>query len=348
MYILSACDNSSMLNTILFIKNIIDIIFVVVPIVLVLFFSIDLAKNVFSKNDQDNQRNLQLGIRRIIYSLVLLFVPLLVKTFMGMISDYSKVASCYDIATEAKVKELYDKEEAEYKKQKEENDKKKKENASSVAKEKKQQEKAAKGAKKKAIKEQSKKKESGTSTIDGNFPDKYIQASGIAEAAGGGKNCSDGHKTNCTLGDQSGKEVAVNNWRGGWSYVLRADNPQMANKAAACMEAAAKNKNIGYGQQGFSKWSMLWDYLKKRKDWDVSTVNDKVSVSCCPLVAVCLKYAGFNPTKSLSCWPPASNMKNAVKKAGNFKQVYPGTSLNKSNIRRGDVLVGPHHMAMAV
>ena len=103
MFILKACDSSSMLNTILLIKTIIGIVFVVTPILLVLFLTIDIAKNVFSGDDAESQKNVRLGVKRIIYSLVLLFVPLLVKGFMGMLDGYSKVASCYNIATEAKV-----------------------------------------------------------------------------------------------------------------------------------------------------------------------------------------------------------------------------------------------------
>ncbi len=119
MMILTVCDNSSMLNAILFIKNIIHIIFIAVPIVLTLFFTIDLAKNVFAKDDNDTQANLKRGIKRIIYSVVLIFVPLIVDTFMGMISNYSKVAKCYDIATEQKVIDLYEEEERNAQKERE-------------------------------------------------------------------------------------------------------------------------------------------------------------------------------------------------------------------------------------
>ena len=108
------CDNSSFMAAMLFVKRIINIVFIVVPIILTLLFTIDLAKNVFSKDDQENQKNLKLGIKRIVYSLILLFVPLLVKTFMGMISGYSKVASCYDMATEEHVVELLAQEENRY------------------------------------------------------------------------------------------------------------------------------------------------------------------------------------------------------------------------------------------
>ncbi len=346
MLILAMCDNSSVLNTILFIKTTINIIFVIVPLILALFLTIDIAKNVFAKDDKDNQKNIKMAIKRIIYSLAIMFIPLLVNTFMSMISDYSKVAKCYDIATEAKVKELQEQEEADYNAKKAEQDKEKEKNAKDVSKENKKAEKESKAAEKKA--RTSSKKESSNTKIDGNFPNKYIQAKQIAEAAGGGKNCSDGHKTNCPLGDQTGNEVKTSKWRGGWTYVLRANNPAQANKAAACMEAAVKNNNIGYGQQGFSKWHGLWDYLKARGDWDVSTVNKKVSVSCCPLVAVCLKYAGYHPSNSLNCVPVPDKMKAAVYKAGSFSQVHPGKSLNLTNIKRGDILISSHHMAMAV
>ena len=59
--------------------------FIIVPIILVLFFSIDIEKNVLSKDNQENQKNLKLGIKRIIYSVVLMFIPLLIKSFMSMI-----------------------------------------------------------------------------------------------------------------------------------------------------------------------------------------------------------------------------------------------------------------------
>ena len=111
------------------------------------------------------------------------------------------------------------------------------------------------------------------------------------------------------------------------------------------MEAAVKNDNIGYGQQGFSHWYNLWELLKARKDWDPSTVTKKTSVSCCPLVAVCLKYAGYHPSKSLNCQSPASRMKNGVNNAGKFSVI---NSRNLTNIRRGDILINTHHMAMAV
>ncbi len=156
MYILAVCDNSSLLNAILFVKNIINIIFVVVPIILALLFTIDLAKNVFSKDDNDNQKNLRLGIKRIIYSLILLLVPTIIEVFMNMIDDYSKVADCYTIATEEKVKELHEKEEEKYQEMRDEKDKEHALTAEEVAAEQALAQKEAKAAAKRAVKEMEK------------------------------------------------------------------------------------------------------------------------------------------------------------------------------------------------
>ncbi len=162
MFILATCDNSSLLNTILFIKNMINIIFIVTPIILVLLLSIDLAKNVFSKDDNDNQKNLRLGIKRIIYSLILFFVPTIIEAFMNMIDDYSKVADCYTIATEEKVQELYEKEEKEYVERRDEDLQKREEQRQQVEKEQEEAAKRAKEAEEKAKEDQKKKQEDET------------------------------------------------------------------------------------------------------------------------------------------------------------------------------------------
>ena len=345
MNILLACDNSSILNTILFIKRLIDIIFIVAPIILSLLLTLDIAKNVMNKDDSENKKNINIAVKRIIYCIALFFVPLIIDSVMSYLDSYNvNFAKCYDKATEENVQKYYDEETKRDEERQAEIDKSRADNAKKVSEETIKEEEDSKKAASSAS-----KKKSQSSSSNANVPNQYVQAKKIAEAAGGGSSCSDGHMRNCKLGDQTGKEVRFSKWRGGWSYVLRANDPKKANLAAKCMEDAVNNNNIGYGQQGFSQWSMLWNYLSKRGDWDVSTVNKKVSVSCCPLVAVCLKYAGFNPSKALNCQPgQQKNMKAEVYKSGSFSQVYPGKSLNLSNIRRGDVLIHYHHMAMAV
>ena len=104
MFILLACDNSSVLNTILFIKHLIDIIFIVAPIVLVLLLTIDIAKNVISKDDSENKRNVNIAIKRVVYCLALFFVPLIIDGVMSYLDNYNvNFATCYEKATDENI-----------------------------------------------------------------------------------------------------------------------------------------------------------------------------------------------------------------------------------------------------
>lgn len=147
MNILLACDNSSILNTILFIKRLIDIIFIVAPIVLVLLLTIDIAKNVLSKDDNENKKNITIAIKRLVYCIVLFFVPLIIDSIMSYLDGYNvNFAKCYEKATEENVQKLYNSETEKFNKKQEEVEKKREENASKVKNETTKEEAAAKKA----------------------------------------------------------------------------------------------------------------------------------------------------------------------------------------------------------
>ena len=141
MFILAVCNNSTILSTLLFIKRIIDIIFIVAPILLILFVTIDFAKNVFAKDDQENQKNLHLAIRRIILCVAMLFVPLLVKSSMSFLDGYTKIASCYNNINDIYITKLQEKEEAKYQQSRKEQEASNFANAQTIAQE--QQERTA-------------------------------------------------------------------------------------------------------------------------------------------------------------------------------------------------------------
>ena len=90
-------------------------------------------------------------------------------------------------------------------------------------------------------------------------------------------------------GDQSGKEVATQNWyrhSKGW-VLLRCTVPGMAGHIAAAMEAACANDNIGYDQgQNQSLWNQVRD-----RGCDPAKADAPTETDCARLVRVCVQYA---------------------------------------------------------
>ncbi len=342
MFILDVCDNISIVSIIYFISTIIGILCVVTSVLLLLVLTIDFVRAVMESDSEKMDKVKKTAVKRIVYAVIVFLVPAIVNGTMSLLGDSTSFTACYDLATSGNVERLAEikRIDDELKTVKYESDKKE------LIKKREDLYKQINENRRKDLISVSGGGSSGGAS--GYFPNQYIQAKGYADAAGA-SDCSGGGYTNCTLGDQSGKEVLTHKWTSGigsWDVILRSNDPVKANKAASCMEAAAANDNIGYGQKGSSPYYMLWDYLEERGNWDVSTVNKKISVSCCPLVAVCMKYAGFNPTRELDCQPNKTGKKAAVQDAGSFTEI---DSRNLSEIRRGDVLIKHYnHMAMAI
>lgn len=100
-----ACDNVNVLKVYYYVKELLNIVFFVVPFVLILMVTIDLAKNVISKDEDTMKANTSLGIKRIIYAVVIFLIPFVVKTAISNFVD-SKVGygKCLNV-TLATIKE---------------------------------------------------------------------------------------------------------------------------------------------------------------------------------------------------------------------------------------------------
>lgn len=98
MFILNVCEDVSILTTILFIKKILKVIVIAVPALLVLLLSIDFAKAVISKDDDNMAAAQKLAIKRIIYAILVFFVPTIVNALFNMLGDNLQVFSCYNNA----------------------------------------------------------------------------------------------------------------------------------------------------------------------------------------------------------------------------------------------------------
>ena len=120
------CTDPSVLKVIYFLKIIVIIIKIAVPIILVVLAMIDLFKAVIASDDKEKQKAVKLLIKRVIYSLLIFFVPTIVNTLMitiGNIGESENFTDCLENATIENINKY----QAEEEKKKQEEEKKKQE-----------------------------------------------------------------------------------------------------------------------------------------------------------------------------------------------------------------------------
>ena len=96
------CTDPSVLKVIYFLKIIVIIIKIAVPIILVVLAMIDLFKAVIASDDKEKKKAVKLLIKRVIYSLLIFFVPTIVNTLMitiGNIGESENFTDCLENAT---------------------------------------------------------------------------------------------------------------------------------------------------------------------------------------------------------------------------------------------------------
>lgn len=135
-------------------------------------------------------------------------------------------------------------------------------------------------------------------------------------------------------GNQTGKELRKQAWYAhskGWR-VFRAKDSGVAEKIAACMEAAVANKHIGYDQY---ERNTLYNEAAKF-GFDVSKVTKDVETDCSALVRVCCAYAGITGLPSDF---RTTNEPTNLLKTGAFTEL-TGDKYTKQSayLRRGDIL----------
>ena len=96
------CTDPSVLKVIYFLKIIVIIIKIAVPIILVVLAMIDLFKAVIASDDKEKKKAVKLLIKRVIYSLLIFFVPTIVNTLMitiGNMGESENFTDCLENAT---------------------------------------------------------------------------------------------------------------------------------------------------------------------------------------------------------------------------------------------------------
>ncbi len=118
---MDACTNPDILRIIYFIKILVEIIMIIVPIGLIIMGLIDFSKSVVTNDENARKKNLNIFIKRIIFAVLLFAMPWIVRTFMHFLSVSgfdSDFVTCYENANSEKIKELDEISKAEEEKEK--------------------------------------------------------------------------------------------------------------------------------------------------------------------------------------------------------------------------------------
>jgi murein DD-endopeptidase MepM/ murein hydrolase activator NlpD len=110
---MEACTNPDVLKVIFFAKELLDIVFLIVPMGLLLMLGIDFFKNVSAGKEEDMKKNLNIAIKRIIFCVCIFFVPTIVSLLTKIVSDALEDTSinyalCLTNANSDKINELID------------------------------------------------------------------------------------------------------------------------------------------------------------------------------------------------------------------------------------------------
>ena len=88
MYFFNICENPDILRVIYFGSKLLDLVFFIIPFLLIVMITIDLVKIVIGANDEKNIRtNRKTIINRLIYAMLLFFVPTIVSVVMNLLGD---------------------------------------------------------------------------------------------------------------------------------------------------------------------------------------------------------------------------------------------------------------------
>lgn len=110
--IVDACTNPDILKVIYFVKLIINIVKIVVPIGLVIIGMIDFSKSVATSNEEVQKKNVSLFVKRIICAVLVFAVPWIVETLivsLGNLTEGVNFTDCLENANEDKIKALEEK-----------------------------------------------------------------------------------------------------------------------------------------------------------------------------------------------------------------------------------------------
>lgn len=140
-------------------------------------------------------------------------------------------------------------------------------------------------------------------------------------------------------GDQTGREVCTRNWYNrGWTVLLRAKDPAVAERMAKACEAGCANNHIGYDQYQRNTLRTR----AREAGWDLSKISVDCETDCSAFMTVCAEAAGIDMdgTYTSGNAPVTQNMRQKFTATGAFTALTDSKYLASDQyLKRGDILV---------
>ena len=108
---MEACNNPEILRVIMFISQILKVVFIIVPIGLILMIGLDLFKNITAGKEDEMKKNISIAIKRIIFCVCIFFVPTIVNLVNSIVNEVLEDTTinytvCFKNATASNIENL--------------------------------------------------------------------------------------------------------------------------------------------------------------------------------------------------------------------------------------------------
>ena len=107
---LDACADYGVLSIVYFVKKMLELVFIILPIILIVMILMDFTKNVMAKGDDDIKKNNRVVIKRIVYAIITFFVPTIVNVVINAVysltsdgGENTNALSCWNDATKENI-----------------------------------------------------------------------------------------------------------------------------------------------------------------------------------------------------------------------------------------------------
>ena len=104
IFLRSICDTSFVLKIIMFADKILGVVLFVIPMLLIVMVTVDLARNVVS-NEEEMKKNINTAIKRIVMAVFLFLMPTFIGVFGSIVGD-TTFSNCLKNANLTYIKDM--------------------------------------------------------------------------------------------------------------------------------------------------------------------------------------------------------------------------------------------------